>query len=106
MDIIDYLEKQGIELRIEDGRLKLRGDREVMTSLLDEIKENKERIIQQYKKRKILERIKKYFETATLVEKDSLICYSCGSNKWWVSIYGRKVCRVCHPPASNNLIAY
>lgn len=27
------------------------------------------------------------------------ICYWCRSTDFWISKYGRTICRVCHPPA-------
>ncbi|MCL6584465.1 MAG: hypothetical protein K6U11_12605 [bacterium] len=31
-------------------------------------------------------------------------CYACGERKWWISIYGVRVCGVCHPPAAERLV--
>lgn len=32
-------------------------------------------------------------------------CPVCKSRRWWVSIYGQRICAVCHPPASEELVA-
>ena len=26
-------------------------------------------------------------------------CYACGGSDFWLSIYGLRICRTCHPPA-------
>lgn len=31
-------------------------------------------------------------------------CYTCGSRRWWISIYGVRICSRCHPPASPDLV--
>ena len=31
-------------------------------------------------------------------------CYSCGGVDWWLSIYGKYICTVCHPPANESLV--
>jgi len=33
------------------------------------------------------------------------MCSVCGSCRWWVSIYGVRICGVCHPPANPDLVA-
>lgn len=33
-------------------------------------------------------------------------CYRCHSYDWWVSIYGKSFCNVCHPPASSRLVIF
>lgn len=30
-------------------------------------------------------------------------CYCCKHTDWWISIYGNRICRVCHPPAYREL---
>lgn len=32
-------------------------------------------------------------------------CFTCKSTIWWVSVHGAVVCRLCHPPASPELVA-
>ena len=32
-------------------------------------------------------------------------CPTCGSTRWWISIHGQRICAVCHPPASEKLVA-
>jgi hypothetical protein len=41
-----------------------------------------------------------------LVEENSRteLCRSCRTANWWLSKWGVLVCRVCHPPASQDLI--
>ena len=34
-----------------------------------------------------------------------VVCYACKSSRFWRSIHGPIVCRVCHPPASPELVA-
>jgi len=31
-------------------------------------------------------------------------CYACHERRWWVSIYGVRICGVCHPPAKEKLV--
>ena len=31
-------------------------------------------------------------------------CYCCHERKWWISVYGVKVCGTCYPPASEKLV--
>jgi hypothetical protein len=31
-------------------------------------------------------------------------CYTCHSNRWWVSVNGPIVCATCHPPANPALV--
>ena len=30
-------------------------------------------------------------------------CHCCKNTDWWISIYGQRICRVCHPPAYPEL---
>jgi hypothetical protein len=38
-------------------------------------------------------------------EPAKLICYWCHSTEFWLSIYGRTICRKCHPPALGAEVA-
>ena len=87
-EVIQELNKRGVEVLLQDGKIKLRAPSEPQAEaqqLIETLKQHKAEA----------------FSYLTSWPDD---CRMCGQRKWWLSIYGVITCGVCHPPGYLKMV--
>ena len=89
LQILEKLTLKNITLSVDGGFLRYKAPAGAMTGKLKaELKAHKQEIIEELR----------------LPLPRPTTCYSCGGVDWWLSIYDKWVCMICHPPADERLV--
>jgi len=87
VSLLDELRAKGIEVRLEDGKPKLRGPQAVLTEdLVAKLREHKDEIVQALSQ-----------QSTPTEPTPAHPCYACGGNRYWQRPDGGWCCAMCHP---------
>jgi hypothetical protein len=97
LDIVTKIERIGGQVFLEGDLLKARipESHPDARALVEELRTQKAEVIRLLKENAPPPR-------ADLIERER--CCACRGFLFWLSIYGVKVCALCHPPASPNVV--
>lgn len=86
--ILSHAKELGIRFEINGDSIRAIAKPDILRPIVGDLKAHKAEIINLLRPRPV-----------------PLICFCCKGSDFWLSIYGVKVCRVCHPPAALELEA-
>lgn len=111
-ETLDQLRSLGVSLTAQDDRLTLDAPKGTVTAeLLERVRSQKTALVSLLRESDTPRLTETHGETHAIPPlsntppEDPPKCYSCKQSDWWTHIHGGRVCRVCHPPPSPDLVA-